>query len=125
MAKVFYNAISGTYDVESVGTAVNEPGQTLQERKQLSQSKNFYVLDIMHEQYIDIAQATRAQLSKQAVQEAELVISMDSKENTPEWLLNSPKYVFWDVPDPRGQGLEHTRENRDDIKVRIFDLLNK
>jgi arsenate reductase (thioredoxin) len=113
----------GSHDADAAGTAVKEPGQTLLERKRTSLSKNFFVLDVMKEEGIDMSQATREQLTADKVTQADLVVSMENKADTPAWLLASPKYIFWDVPDPRGQEIERTREIRDDIKGRVTDLL--
>ena len=123
MAKAFYNTLTGSHDADAAGTVVHEQGQTLQERKRTSSSKNFFVLDAMAEKGIDISQATREQLTREKLSNFNLVVSMESKKETPQWLLESPKYIFWDVPDPRGQELERTREIRDDIEARVTDLL--
>jgi protein-tyrosine-phosphatase len=123
MAKAFYNTITGSHDADAAGTVVHEPGQTLQERKRSSSSKNFFVLDAMAEKGIDISQATRQPLVRKKSDAYDLIVSMENKKDTPRWLLESPKYTFWDVPDPRGQELERTREIRDDIEARVAGLL--
>ena len=122
MAKAYYNALTISRNADAAGTVVTEPGQTLLERKRTSSSKNFFVLDVMEEAGIDMSKATRQPLTKDKVARADVVVSMAPQSDTPEWLLASPKYIYWDVPDPRGQGIERTREIRDDIKARVTEL---
>jgi arsenate reductase len=124
MAKAFYNHLSQTNDA-AAGTHVKEAGQTLQERKDTSSSKNFYLFDAMNNAGIDISQYTRTPLTPEMMDNYDLIVSMASKTDSPDWLLNSPKYVYWDVKDPRGQDLQATIRVRDDIKARVQDLLLK
>lgn len=125
MAKAFYNHLSKSSDAEAAGTSVDVPGQTIAERKRASDSKNFYVLDVMNEVGIDMSQATRIPLTEEMHRQYDIIVSMEKRENTPEWLLNSPKYVYWDVPDPRGQDLVRTRATRDDITQRVENLFSE
>lgn len=124
MAKAFYNSLTNSRDADAAGTIVKDLGQTLLERKQTSSSKNFFVLDVMQEAGIDMSQATREQLTESKAGLADLVVSMETIKDTPEWLMKSPKYTYWDVPDPRGQDLKRTREIRDDIKALVIGLIN-
>lgn len=125
MAKALYNELSHTTNAEAAGTYVDVPGQTLQERKETSRSKNFFVLDVMKDVGLDISHYTRKPLTPDLADQSSVIISMASKDKTPEWLLESPKYTYWDVKDPRGQGYETTARVRDDIKKRIEQLINK
>jgi protein-tyrosine-phosphatase len=123
MAKAFYNHLSRTNDAAAAGTHVDLPGQTLQDRKDASLSKNFFLFEAMDDAGIDISRYTRTPLSEDMLDKYGLIVSMAKPADTPEWLLKSPKYVFWDVKDPRGQDLQTTKEVRDEIKARIENLL--
>jgi len=123
MAKAFYNQLTSSDDADAAGVVVNEPGQTLLERKATSSSKNFFVLDVMNEKGIDMSTFVRQPLSEDALSKYDRIISMALKEDTPTWLLESPKYTYWDVTDPRGQNSERTREVRDEIEARVRSLI--
>ena len=122
-AKAFYNELSQTHNADAAGTHVEEAGQTLQQRKDTSSSKNFFLFDAMNEAGIDISQYTRRPIAPEMLNKYDLIVSMVSKSDTPEWLLDSPKYVYWDVKDPRGQDLPTTVQVRDDIKEKVQKLL--
>lgn len=123
MAKAFYNAMTQSNNAGAAGTAVDEPGQTLRERKGASHSKNFFVLDAMEEKGIDMSAYTRAALEVTMLDQYDAVVSMAKREDTPAWLLRSPKYIHWDVTDPRGQDLQRTREVRDEIEAKVTELI--
>jgi arsenate reductase len=125
MAKAFYNQKTNSNDAEAAGTDVKEQGQTLQERKNTSLSSNFFVIDVMKEVGLDISQAKRKQLTEEMLGKYDTVISMAEKDESPPWLLNSPKYIYWDIKDPRGQSFEITAKARELIKTRINELLSK
>ena len=122
MAKAFYNDLTHSQDADAAGTTVHEPGQTLLEGKAASESKNFFVLDVMKERGIDISCYIRHPLNESSLTKYDKVISMAPKADTPPWLLESPKYVYWDVTDPRGQDLARTREVRDEIEAWVRSL---
>jgi protein-tyrosine-phosphatase len=124
MAKAFYNQITSSDDADAAGTTVNEAGQTLLERKATSTSKNFFVLDVMDERGIDMSNFTRMPIGRDVLSKYDRIISMALKEDTPTWLLESPKYTYWHVTDPRGQDLVRTREVRDEIEARVRSLMN-
>ena len=125
MAKAFYNSLTNSLDAEAAGTHVLEPGQTLSERKAVSKSKNFFVLDVMSEINIDISGYTRQPLTEELARRYDVVVSMVNKNDTPNWLLASEHYVHWDVSDPRGQDFETTAKVRDDIRSRVAGLIKK
>lgn len=80
------------------------------------------VLDVMSEEGIDVSTAIRTQLTEAMVKEADKVVAIiEDEEKLPDYLLNSPKLVRWNVPDPKGQNLEFTRKVKDEIKRKIAD----
>jgi len=123
MAKAFYNRLTNTSDADAAGVSVKEPGQTLRERKETSDSKNFFLLDVMNDLGYDLADATREPLKQEMLSNYDKVISMESVERTPDWLLKAPNYIYWDVKDPRGQDYETTARVRDDILGRVRRLI--
>ena len=71
----------------------------------------------------DLADATREPLKQEMLSNYDKVISMESVERTPDWLLKAPNYIYWDVKDPRGQDYETTARVRDDILGRVRRLI--
>lgn len=125
MAKAFYNAMTHTNNAEAAGTNVNEIGQTLRERKETSKSKNFFVLDVMNDVRIDMANYTRSPLKYDLLAQYDKIVSMVGDADTPAWLLESSKYIHWDVKDPRGQDYATTARVRDEIKAKVMELISK
>ncbi|MEO5691430.1 MAG: low molecular weight phosphatase family protein [Candidatus Saccharimonadales bacterium] len=124
MAKAFYNKLTKSHDAEAAGTHVSESGQTLLEQKYVSISKNFFVLDVMNDLGIDMSNNARTQLADDATEKYNLIVAMTNEDDTPAWLKKSPKYVHWDVADPRGQDYENTAKVRDRIKALVQNLIN-
>jgi protein-tyrosine-phosphatase len=123
MAKAFYNRLTGSNDANAAGTEVKEAGQTLQERKQTSKSKNFYLFDVMEDIGYDISQQKRWPLNRDKLNQYDLVVSMALPQQSPDWLLNAPNYTYWDVRDPRGQDYDTTAQVRDEILARVKKLI--
>ncbi len=123
MAKAFYNALTNTNNASSAGTHVDQAGQTLQERKATSSSKNFFVLDVMNELGIDMSRYVRTPLDEASAKKYDLIVNMTDVNDVPKWLLNSSQYVHWDVKDPRGQDYANTAKVRDQIKALVENLI--
>ncbi len=123
IAKAFYNGLTHSSDADSAGTHVIEIGQTLEERRATIDAKNFFIFDVMNEAGHDISQYVRTPLIEDMIDRYDMVVSMASKEDTPEWLLQSDKYVYWDVSDPRGQDYATTVKVRDEIKHKVEELI--
>ena len=123
MAEAFYNYYTKNNDADSAGINVNEPGQSLIERKKISTSSHFYVLDVMKNEGIDISNAKRELLNNYMLNKYDQIISMADKSITPKWLLESPKFIYWDVRDPGGKNYEITAKTRDIIKAKVLNLI--
>jgi arsenate reductase (thioredoxin) len=123
IAKALYNGLTHTTNAESAGTHVKEIGQTLEQRRVTIDAKNFFLFDVMNEVGYDIAAYVRTPISEHMLEEYDKIVSMADKEDTPEWLLRSSKYEFWDVMDPRGQDYSTTVRVRDEIQSKVKKLI--
>lgn len=123
IAKAFYNRLTNTNDAEAAGVSVKEVGQTLLERKEVSESKHFFLLDVMNDIGYDLSNAKRELLDKDVLSRYDKVISMETKESSPSWLLEAPNYVYWNIMDPRGQDYETTARVRDEILAKVEELI--
>jgi protein-tyrosine-phosphatase len=107
------------FHVTSAGTALSGPEQPIGE---LTPGIN-EVLEVMNEVGIDVSRNIRRQLTPEMVDHADKVILVvDERDPLPEYVINNPKVIKWEVLDPKGQSLEFTRQVRDQIHehVRVF-----
>jgi protein-tyrosine-phosphatase len=123
IAKAYYNALTNSNDAEAAGTHVAEKGQTLLQREKVSPSKKFFLLEVMKDAGIDISDYQRIPLQHSDIDTYDVIIDMGDKRDTPDWLLESPKYIHWDVKDPRNQDYEVVAEIRDEIKSRVENFI--
>ena len=99
---------AGRIDVRSAGS---EPADRL----------NPAVVAAMDEIGIDIAAAQPKLLTTDAVRAADVVITMGCGDACP--IFPGKRYEDWKLDDPAGQGVEAVRPIRDDIKLRVAQLL--
>ncbi len=123
MAAALYNKMTGSHDADSAGTEVDHPEMTLQQRR--DSRGGTYVIDAMEPEGIDISHHFRTQLTEHMLDTYDRVISMAQPEHTPSWLSSHPKYTYWAVDDPGGKGLEETVLAREQIKVKLNELLGR
>jgi arsenate reductase (thioredoxin) len=109
MAAGFMSQLSGgTIDVASAGTA---PAEGL----------NPAVVAAMLEAGIDLRQEEPTLLTDEALQSADVVITLGSDL---AGLRRDPRFTQWDFPDPAGSRLETVRAIRDAIRFSVEGLLS-
>ena len=99
---------SGAIEVRSAGSA---PAETV----------NRNVVTAMLEEGIDISQNQPKILTTDAVAESDVVITMGCGDACP--IFPGKRYEDWKLEDPAGQGVDAIRPIRDDIKVRVQQLI--
>lgn len=124
MAAAWYNRLSGTKDADSAGTHVDEPGQTLGQRKAEHPGAS-YTVDVMKDIGIDVSAAHRTRITPELLKNYDLVVNMAAEHYTPRWLSGAPNYVFWEISDPMGHSYERTAGVRDKIKQKVEALIKK
>lgn len=82
---------------------------------------NPVAVEAMREVGIDIANQHPKVLTTEAVKESDAVITMGCGDACP--VFPGKRYEDWDLQDPAGQGIEFVRVVRDEIKVRVTNLL--
>ena len=109
MAAGWLTALShGKVEVLSAGSAPKD-------------SINPVAVEAMSEVGIDIANNVPKVLTIDAVKASDVVITMGCGDACP--IFPGKRYEEWALEDPAGQGIEPVRLIRDDIKVRIEELL--
>lgn len=125
MAAAIYNRLTNTQNAQSAGVEVTHESETLGDRR--TRIGASHTLTVMEDDSYDISGEKQTQLTKDMLKSFDAIVSMHHEGNDPDWLTNSPKYIFWDVHDPFGSTLDETRRTKELIeqKVREFIDTNK
>lgn len=109
-AALLEHAAEGRVVVRSAGS---EPAEQLHEG----------VVDALAEAGVDTAGAFPKPLSPEALEAADVVVTMGCGDACP--VLPGRRYLDWDLPDPEGATTEQVRALRDDIAGRVALLLHE
>jgi arsenate reductase len=86
-------------------------------------SINPLAVQVMAEEGIDIANQQPKVLTTEAVQESDAVITMGCGDVCP--FFPGKRYEDWVLEDPAGKDIETVRRVRDEIKVKVENLLKE
>lgn len=81
------------------------------------------VRQVMDEIGIDLSQEFPKRLTTDAVDAADVVITMGCGDACP--IFPGKRYLDWDLEDPAGRGVDAVRPIRDEIDRRVRDLLTE
>lgn len=110
------------FEVVSAGTKLSGPEQPIGE---LTPAIN-EVIDVMKEVGVDVSKNVRNQVTEDMAKDADkIVLVVDENDPVPDYLINNPKVLRWDVLDPKGQSLEFTRKVRDQISEHVKELIQE
>ncbi|MFF5110992.1 arsenate reductase ArsC [Streptosporangium sp. NPDC000509] len=84
-------------------------------------SINPAVITVMEELGLDLTRAFPKPLTGEAVQAADVVVTMGCGDACP--IFPGKRYLDWQLADPAGQGIEQVRLIRDEIDARVRALL--
>lgn len=79
------------------------------------------VIAVMDELGVDLSKEFPKPLTTDAVEAADVVISMGCGDACP--IFPSKRYLDWELPDPNGRPIEEVRPIRDEIDERVKGLL--
>lgn len=79
------------------------------------------VAEVMNEIGLDMSARRPKLLTRALVEQADVVVTMGCGDECPD--LPGKRYIDWDLPDPKGQPLVAVREVRDNIRVRVGQLV--
>ncbi|MFE4821283.1 arsenate reductase ArsC [Streptomyces sp. NPDC056704] len=111
MAAGFLSQLAG--DRIEVRSAGSIPGEQV----------NPAAVEAMREVGVDIAGRQPKLLTTEAVQASDYVITMGCGDACP--VFPGKKYLDWALEDPTGKGVESVRPIRDEIKVRVENLIGE
>ena len=81
------------------------------------------VVEAMAEVGIDVSREFPKALTTDAVEAADVVVSMGCGDACP--VVPGRRYLDWDLPDPSGRSLDDVRVIRDEIDGRVRSLLDE
>jgi protein-tyrosine-phosphatase len=105
---LFERAAGARHTVESAGT---EPIERVHPE----------VIDVMRELGIEISDRIPRKLTREMAERADVVVTMGCGDECP--YVPGARYIDWDLPDPKGQPLDHVRRTRDLIAKRVDGLV--
>lgn len=110
MAAAFYNALAdGSGEGISAGT---QPGERVHP----------VVVEAMKEVGIDLSNAKPQLLTDDLAKQADMLVTMGCGEACP--YVPGLKRQDWPLEDPKGKPVERVREIRDQIKVKVKELID-
>ena len=115
MAEGYYNYLTGTQDATSAGCDPLTPQQFTAPYK--------HGIQVMNEDGVDISQQTCKLVTKGMVDAADVVYVMTFKDDLPDYVLNSPKTIYWDIDDPYDMPIEQVREIQQQVKDHVQSIL--
>lgn len=127
MAEAIFKQLTNKHEVLSAGTKVVSPttgesrhGQLLKDTKGAE-----YVIQILKENGIEVSDNSRTQLNPGLVDWADKIVCMAEPETIPDYLSQSPKFVYWKILDPKGTAWEAHKEIMSQIRGLIHNFIKE
>ena len=81
------------------------------------------VIDVMRQVGIDISNQKSKEITEDMMRNSFKTVNMGcmDKESCPTLFL--PKFIDWNLEDPRGKPIDKVREIRDEVKLRVKELV--
>jgi arsenate reductase (thioredoxin) len=109
---LFEHAADGRHTASSAGS-IAEPGSRVHPE----------VVEVMNELGIDLSDRTPQRLTDELAAEADVLVTMGCGDTCP--YFPGKRYIDWDLPDPKGRPLDEVRATRDEIAVRVEQLVDE
>jgi arsenate reductase (thioredoxin) len=107
-AALFERAAGGRHRALSAGTT---PGARVHPE----------VVEVMNELDIDLSGRKPQKLTTELAQQADVVVTMGCGDECP--YIPGKRYRDWDLEDPKGRPVDEVRATRDDIALRVEQLV--
>lgn len=121
MAEAIFNKLTNSHNADSAGTYVDDPGETLEQRKK--RIGKSYAVDVMNDNGFSANEKKQTQLTKEMLLNYDMVISMAGKRYTPTWLAAAPNYTYWKISDPGARSYKVTDKTRVLIEKKIREII--
>jgi protein-tyrosine-phosphatase len=122
IAEALFNKYSsGKNHATSAGTLVNN-----KEHSRVMDRPNIEpLLRSMNDLGIDIAHNLRKEITPEIINAADRIFLMAEPETIPDYLKDSDKVTYWDVPDPKNMEYEEICKIRDVIDAKVKALIEE
>jgi protein-tyrosine-phosphatase len=108
------------HPVFSAGTKVHEyEGQKLKDYPATN------VIYSLKEEGFDISENRRNQVTPEMIKSFDKIILMAEPENTPDFLKNNKKVIYWEIKDLKGASLKEHKKGLLQIKELIKDFIEQ
>jgi arsenate reductase len=107
-AALFEREACGRHVADSAGTA---PAERVHPE----------VVEVMREIGIDVSERVPRRLPDEAARLADVVVTMGCGDECP--YIPGKRYLDWELEDPKGRPIEAVRRTRDEIAVRVRELV--
>jgi arsenate reductase (thioredoxin) len=81
------------------------------------------VIHVMNELGIDLSERAPTALTRELAEQADIVITMGCGDQCP--VIPGRQYLDWDLGDPAGQPIDTVRAIRDEIGIRVRELVEE
>ena len=105
---LFERAARGHHEAQSAGT---EPADRVHPN----------VVTVLEEEGVDVSRRVPRLLTNDLARWADVVVTMGCGDACP--VIPGKRYIDWNLRDPKGLPLEDVRAIRDDIKLRVHELV--
>ena len=112
MAAAFFNQLADSRKARSI-SAGTEPGSRVHPE----------VLEVMREAGLDLSQAEPQLLTEELARDASLLVTMGCGEKCP--YVPGLRREDWPLRDPKGLPVEDVRTVRDEVKLRVVELIGR
>ncbi len=109
MAAAWFNKVCDRTKARAI-SAGTQPGERVHPE----------VVQVMHEEGIDLSGVKPQFLSEELARQAILLVTMGCGDACP--YVPGLKKLDWPLPDPKGQPIDSVRAIRDEIRQRVVDL---
>lgn len=123
IAKAIFNQKSNKHTAQSAGTNVMNNGETLKQRA--DKKGGSLALSVMDDKGYNIGEYKQTQLTKDALNNFDLVVNMSAKRYTPKWLSEYPNYIYWKIKDPKNISYQLTDSVSKQIELKVTSLITK
>ena len=110
MSAAFFNELADTRLAQAI-SAGTQPADKVQP----------IVIDVMREVGIDVAGAKPQKLTEELARGAEVLITMGCGDECP--YVPGLRRLDWPLPDPKGLSIEDVRSIRDELRLRVSNLV--
>lgn len=110
MSAAFFNELADTRLAQAI-SAGTQPADKVQP----------IVVDVMREVGIDVAGAKPQKLTEELARGAEVLITMGCGDECP--YVPGLRRLDWPLPDPKGLSIEDVRSIRDELRLRVSNLV--